>query len=684
MGKRPKSTAMKKNGVLLCLCCCMMSVAAGAETPIEPHPGQGISIPGTPTALSSPQAVYLDWPANPEYNVIGYNIYRTLTLETGVPLETPQRLNSTPLESIEYNDRTVEKDMFYVYQVEALTEDGRHSALSAPSLPVKGQWVRVFFPTVSFGGLFLWELTQTSETMVRIPVAVDCAYDIDMSASMIQAELPASLLGHESSLVLRTGITERMAADYNIVPDESRDILHVTIAAASADPQLLYGAGELFHIYAQPREDAEAECGSLHLIPDSLDTHGVRLYDGDLNLISLDLEDGLLCAFPGDCLHGDVNMDGVVNHADAQYILDHIAGLESAAPNDCYLSAWDMNLDGRITTQDATLILRYAEGLPINPPSHKSCSLESFAAAALSMEKNVDSGPEIWIESLVLEADSITATVSIEGAAPLAGFSVSIAYAATELLYLDAMHGAALSPDTYLMAAGNELYGADGENGVVTVAVTGTEAVGKSSVSELLRLSFIPLSDDIGELPFKITSFIMNDPYSHAPRHTDPMAPDVVKSLALPASIFCTVRNANNEAPVTHATVTLNPGNMSVSANTNGVYTLATVPAGYYMLSVAASGFMPHAQAVIVNNSEMLAPTVSLYPDTTIEGEGEQEGEGEDEGEGEAPAPNGKERRILFCGGRPGQTGYSGDLVLLALLFAHMIVCTRHASRRTY
>ncbi len=56
---------------------------------------------------------------------------------------------------------------------------------------------------------------------------------------------------------------------------------------------------------------------------------------------------------------GDVNLDGVVDGADAAVVLNHVAGLPTP---DADLTLGDVDGDSRVTTRDALIVLHYADG----------------------------------------------------------------------------------------------------------------------------------------------------------------------------------------------------------------------------------------------------------------------------------------------------------------------------------
>jgi len=600
---------------------------------------RGVTTPGKPNAISSPKSVYIDWPANPEFNLKGYNVYRTLVTENGEPLGEPEKLNGAPVlecddelvEGVEYIDSTVQKGSYYIYQIQAISGADRPSELSeASDPPVKGQWLTIFFPDVykQEDGLYLWEREDDGLPMVRIPVASRCAYDVDATGMMIVGEVTADLLNAEPFEVSLTGITAGMAYSANVIYGAAEQNIgdhQVRIASADSEERPLYGSGELFNIYLNPKVVLEEECGPLHLVDNDITGDGVTVYNDPWEgEIEIELEDGVYCT-AGGCLHGDVNVDGRIDVNDAQYIVDFKAKQEWAPINECYMEAWDINLDGRITPQDATLILRFVEGLPINPPTgvkSADLALVSFAAAAAAAEK-ADTQPTVWAEKPVVAiGDTKDVTVYITGAAPLAGFTLTAAYAADEVEFVAVALGSAIPVDA-VFSHSYEISGEQDEYGSLVVVVSDSNATMAKSDAELVTLSFKRNAGAAAVVPVLLTSFDMNDSYGHAPRQTDPMAP-VIKDTAPP------------------------PGEGEEEGEDEGE------------VEGEGEGEDEEGEGEGENGDD------SDDDDGDDDDGDDDDGDDDDSGDEEET----KKRRVLFCGSTDTSGGFGGDLILLGLLLS--------------
>lgn len=87
--------------------------------------------PSAPTSLSiaaAPNRLSLFFPANPERDVAGYNVYRTL--DPSLPKERWTRLTQTLLTRTTFQDETVESGKKYFYYLTAVDTSGNESAPS--------------------------------------------------------------------------------------------------------------------------------------------------------------------------------------------------------------------------------------------------------------------------------------------------------------------------------------------------------------------------------------------------------------------------------------------------------------------------------------------------------------------------------------------------------------------------
>ncbi|MBC7911312.1 MAG: fibronectin type III domain-containing protein [Pyrinomonadaceae bacterium] len=96
-----------------------------AVTPVDVYPP---TPPAAITIAAAPSRLSIFFPANPERDVAGYNIYRSLDPNT--PKERWTKLNSEPLTRTTFQDDNVETNQKYYYYLTAVDTAGNTSAPS--------------------------------------------------------------------------------------------------------------------------------------------------------------------------------------------------------------------------------------------------------------------------------------------------------------------------------------------------------------------------------------------------------------------------------------------------------------------------------------------------------------------------------------------------------------------------
>jgi len=142
----------------------LITYAAGA-------PG---SIPQTPLGLTDNpvwQAIQLNWTANPELDIAGYNFYRTASLNDPFLLLNPTLINTTF-----YLDEAVQPGTYYYYKLSAVDSEGLESPLS--------EQIRSRAVTLDQGVLIVDETVNNDANTVFSPDDATCDqfYDAVMSS----------------------------------------------------------------------------------------------------------------------------------------------------------------------------------------------------------------------------------------------------------------------------------------------------------------------------------------------------------------------------------------------------------------------------------------------------------------------------------------------------------------------
>ena len=658
-----------------------------------------ISTPARPLANAGPQRIFIDWQPNPETALKGYNLYRTETDVVGTPLGDPVKLNGLPdrflgdlIEVAAYIDDDTEPGAYYIYRVQAVSGADRLSELSASSEPVKSNHLTLFIPPVyrpQEGGIVYYH-PDSGASLVHIPLAVECIYDVVAEQMRLVVDLPADAFLHDADneiLVRPTAITRHIESVYQVISVD--DIIQVVIEAEGAVP--LYGSGVLFHIFAVPTLD-EGACAPLQINAEETVVYSLS-EAGELTRAALAPISDYFCHEDG-CMLGDVTNNGRVDAGDAAGLLGYLVGKYAPLPgHPCFLEACDVNLDGRIDVADALLILRAA--------TRQSLDAKSSLWVALDMNdeiyglKNVAAAePDVTVSlETMVDDEGVVTTILLEGAPELGGFSISVGYPADYLTLETANEGNGISAMNFLFNYEGHIYGEAQDNGLVKISATGQTSVACTSKTEIATLRFfldVPAwQQDV--LPVSVIDFSYNDSAGHTPRHTDPLAAKGYnQSLGMAAALFSTIMDSDTNKPVMNATVSISPqDHLPVSNNVNGVYTMPALPGGAYTVRATAAGYDDDVISLYIGRGETVSRSFSLQQIPVPEGEnigegedareGEEQDEGEGSGEGESGEGEGqgegedeektKAFSFLSCGpATRNPVSNLGDLAVLAAL----------------
>lgn len=691
------------------------AVAAGrADADVDFRP-LGVTTPRAPIANAAPSAAYIEWEANPEFNIKGYRIWRMETDADGNPSATATGLDEqdndvgsaervTAQEGIgpvvEYLDETAATGVFYVYQVQAISAAGRLSDLSPPSSPpVKGEFVTVFFPEVievvnNKEGLYLGDFSLEDvaalQQWVRIPISARSAYEVGVTSMDIVVKVPSHLLQVDSLddqvEVRPTGITEGMLFLHNVGTDilypggstGSPGDIRISAVSLEVEDRVLYGSGAIFEIYAKIKPNVEGS-GPLTVVEDQfpLGPDGVRLYDigGAVDGMSLNIEveSGTLIVSNLGCLHGDVDLSGSIDADDVQRILD--ISTRAALPDATCPEAGDINLDGRINSADASQLQRWLEQLPLNPAATGIKSLaERKTVSFAAFDKQVDPKPTVSIGTASgRPGEDVTVAVTIAGSAPSAGFSMAVTYLAGPggLTFKGVALGDTLGLLGYAISYNDTVLGENNDSGSTVIAVGGPESITTKAEVILVNLTFTIGSDapPFTGLDLALSSFESNDQYAHTPRHGAPGQASIQKGI-IPPTIAGVVTSGQTGQPIAQATVTLSPGASSTKSNESGLYVFSPVADGNYTVSVVASSYDGQSKAANVSSSRA-TKSISFELTGGGEGSGGEGGGGGGGGGGCASSP-----QMTAVPGSMTAQPY-GDLLLLVIVLAATLRCGR-------
>lgn len=140
--------------------------------------GTPCSVPQTPDGFTDNpvwQAIQLNWSANPEIDIAGYNLYRT-----DDPSEPFLLMNSNPVNATAYLDENVLPGIYYYYKLSAIDAEGNVSALS--------DYIRSRAVTLDQGILIIDETVNNDANTVFSPNDAICDQFYDDVTSSFQRQ----------------------------------------------------------------------------------------------------------------------------------------------------------------------------------------------------------------------------------------------------------------------------------------------------------------------------------------------------------------------------------------------------------------------------------------------------------------------------------------------------------------
>ncbi len=619
--------------------CCVTT--ATPNVPAQAAAETSISRPARPLARGGARNAYIEWQANPEYDLKGYNVYRqeVLSSDDPTPVGNPVRINGdTLVTKTEHIDTGIGKGHSYCYVLEAVGADDGISERSESSMPpVNGQRLQVYIPDIyaNQAGIYRFDDPYDGLSKIAIPIATQCAYDVSTFGIQVIVHLPRVLIqdADEDIDVFLSGIARGFLFVHNAF-DFNDDTVELRIAAAGLSGVPLYGAGTLFYVVIRPSDallTGVATCGPLSFIRDLPQLPGVRLYDGVLNPITLDLRDGQLCGSGLCAAHGDADLDGEVTSADASYILRIAAG-EVANPAACTLSIADINADGVVDQADAVLLLRRLHDRELWPDPDTKAGGGPWDSFAVLRKVGTDR-PLVRVGDVVANTGAeIEVPVYIENAPETAGCSFDVTFPAggQGLTFQSVELGTVLANAGFILAerSGHAEFSED--RGFVHVAIAGGDAIASKGPVTAAVLRFLAPKSGSVSVPLRTSGATLTDPYGFTPRYDAPNAPSSANGSVqinglLDGAMAIVVVDRATSSPIGNAQVYASPGPAApVTQNNVGVYIFASLQPGEHEFTVNAPGYITRAERGNVPSGDIGTMTIQLEAEA---GEGEGEGE---------------------------------------------------------
>lgn len=378
-------------------------IQKGQYVEIELKPS-GIKNPTlAPTVKSTPSSGQISWRANPEVDILGYQVYRRPAGTTGggtiVSLNQarPNDVYAAIVPVVSFEDFSITAGNGYEYAYKALRENYRFSTLSPWSEAVTCGQIRVIFPKIgvdlssAYAGLDLWQRPSNDpneDLYIRIPIIAESTYEvaaepmqlfgtlprnvIDSLEMAPTEDLPNALAVYSSDITAAAGV--KLAG---ILIDDGADKWRFTIYVTNSlgKSTTLLGRGELCYLKAKLKVLGTAATGNLLL---EGGVNGTTLYEPidpstptNQNELDIELVNGEIRLSASTCLRGDANGDRVINKTDLAENLKVVVDrkrYEDVKSNPALLACFDVNNDGDITAEDYGRIEKWFDRIGFIPP----------------------------------------------------------------------------------------------------------------------------------------------------------------------------------------------------------------------------------------------------------------------------------------------------------------------------
>jgi len=382
--------------------------ATPTSTPVDEPP----SAPSGFRAIAGGDNITLEWDANTEPDVDGYNVYRG---ETDVgPFG---KLNGTPLKGTRYVDGGKQIGQRFCYQVTAVDKAALEGLPAGPLCADVGQ-LRAWTPDV-FG--------KPGET-IRIPVNISNAYGVMDHGLSINFDTVSCAMAGLIEFVTweRTGLTPNYIYESN--EPTPGDVRLMTVSSSGF---VLAGEGHIvdliYRVLPDAPDDSSCNFGFEHFSLYTLDDLklpvpvGVDFTDTSVLQIRSDGKYRLGDIFP---LCYNNGPDGRVDAGDVLLALAIAVGRIDPSVCPHMMDAGDVNGDGIIDAADVILITRISVGKPVNPPSTAKSMAKRSTFLAAAPEEYVVRVPFVGLT----KKGTVDVPIRIDNAYGISGADIQLNY----------------------------------------------------------------------------------------------------------------------------------------------------------------------------------------------------------------------------------------------------------------
>ncbi|MCX7012400.1 MAG: right-handed parallel beta-helix repeat-containing protein [Candidatus Sumerlaeota bacterium] len=430
------------------------------SAPSRPAPPQGLIAVGGATAID------LDWDPNGEADLLGYNVYGQLVGAPSWTLLTP-----TPIPNTEFTHPGLTAGDTWQYHVTAVNTGGAESDPSVGASATVGADIAAWTPDVH----------GAQATTISIPVNLTAVTGITGRAGDVWLRFPSDLLEFQDAVP--TVLTEGWVVETNVVGNLVKMIV---VAGDPGNAFDMVGVGWIVELKFKVIGAIPGASGPL-----SFDI--VKLYDRNIQPVTVDYSDTSTFTVDPQYILGDLNGDEAVDSADVAIAMDIAVG--RTIPTPLQMMAGDINGDKEIDSADVALIIDIALGRPITPTTLEAGDKRErrrLGLGDLALHYTVQVGSAQGVRG-----QTVDVPITLNDATNFSGCDLALNYDSAHLTFVGANLGGLVSgADGWRiesLAAGN------------SVALSAAGTMLPSGSGELLVLHFTIGNDAGGFYPLSAT-----------------------------------------------------------------------------------------------------------------------------------------------------------------------------------
>ena len=535
--------------------------------------------PQSPTGLvvlPGTDQMMLYWTANLESDLAGYTVYRNGVI-IAENIKTPYYLDTAGILS----------GTAYTYRVVAVDTTGHQSDPVTSSSVVAGE-IELWLPNTA-------GLPNDPADGVWMPINISNARHISPVSLSLQVTYDATLIDASRVHVEPTGITSEVPFTANTA---TPGIITIT-STAPAGSDALSGEGNLFSLFLPIRTGLTSGRASVTISA----FQAFSATGGIIPVSQINRPGWIIINTIGRL--GDINRDGIINHADITAGFDIILG-RNTSPATVQQDALDLSGDRRLDAADIVLLNRIVAGQPVYPSQPGKAYDHRKIEPSLKTLRKANQTVTVTVPPSEAAAGALVEVpVTLDHAEGLSGVGLTIAY--PPQLTLESLNGVSTGTLTT-----NFVLESNSGPSNVQIAMCNLSALpeGNGSVVRLLfRVS--PVAQPGETFQIKINDVKLKGPYGESFDWTGTVDSSdgtvTVKGLVELPLIVRLLDKATN-TPISDSSLTVRPvsngGSAIVSSVNPGVFQVLGLTTNTYQFTGQAPGFNNYSETRGVNATE--------------------------------------------------------------------------------